>query len=72
MEVSPSNLDLFLLTPLDQFSRKEHEILQKAAEANKKGKRLPQYDEKGEMINPYIPMYISRAPCKRREMKRDG
>lgn len=38
-------------------------MLQKAAEARKQGKRLPEYDEKGELINPYIPMYISKAPC---------
>lgn len=38
-------------------------MLKKAAEANKKGKRLPEFDDKGELINPYIPMYISKAPC---------
>lgn len=48
---------------IDQFSRKDHEVLQKAAEARKQGKRLPEYDDKGELINPYIPMYIAKAPC---------
>lgn len=48
----------------DQFSQKEHEILKKAAEAQEKGQRLPEHDEKGELINPYIPMYIAKAPCK--------
>jgi pre-mRNA-processing factor SLU7 len=47
---------------LDKFSQQEHEILKKAAEARKEGKRLPEYDEKGQLVNPYIPMYISRAP----------
>lgn len=38
--------------------------MKKVAEAKRQGKRLPrQYDEKGQLINPYIPMYISKAPC---------
>ena len=42
-------------------------MLKKAAQARKEGKKLPEYDEKGQLINPYIPMYISKAPCKRVE-----
>jgi hypothetical protein len=39
-------------------------VLRKAAEAGKEGKKLPEFDEKGQLANPYIPMYISKAPCR--------
>ena len=48
---------------LDKFSQQEHEVLRRAAEARKQGKILPEYDEKGQLTNPYIPLYIAKAPC---------
>ncbi|PJF17716.1 hypothetical protein PSACC_02481 [Paramicrosporidium saccamoebae] len=45
------------------WNQKDHEVLRKAAEAGKEGKKLPEFDEKGQLVNPYIPMYISKAPC---------
>lgn len=37
--------------------------MRRAAEARRQGKRLRLHDEKGQLVNPYIPLYISKAPC---------
>ncbi len=39
--------------------------MRRAADAKKHGKRIKVFDKEGKLVNPYIPMYISKAPCKR-------
>lgn len=53
----------FVCCCVDKFTPEERDLMRRAAEARRQGKRLRLHDEKGQLVNPYIPLYISKAPC---------